>query len=106
MVKRLGDKMRIVRSTTIKEKTNTTKRNQGYQPMESKIKTNDNPPHGGTSVEKPGIKVSITDMEIFKDAIETLIELIKDKRISEDIRYEYLDKLMQLVNINNYHIDL
>lgn len=68
-----------------------------------------------TIIEKPNItkpnkpmkmQVSITDMDIFKDAIKTLIELVKDERISESIRYEYLDKLMKIIDIENYHIEL
>lgn len=53
-----------------------------------------------------GIKVSITDMDIFKNAIQTLLELVKDKEISENIRYKYLNKLMEIIDIEDYHIEL
>lgn len=53
-----------------------------------------------------GVEVSIVDMDIFKSAMDILIGLIQDKRVLEDIRYEYLNKVMGVVDVKDYHIEL
>lgn len=71
------------KNTIIMEKPNTTKPN------------------------KPkGIQVSITDMEIFKEAIKIIIELVKDESVDKDIRMRYFDKLAKVIEIEDYHIEL
>lgn len=52
------------------------------------------------------MQVSITDMDIFKDAINIIIELVKDESIDKDIRMRYFNKLMKVIDIEDYHIEL
>lgn len=70
--------------------------NPNYVPDKINIKSN-----------KPmKMQVSITDMNIFKDTINIIIELAKDESIDKDIRMRYFNKLMKVIDIKDYHIEL
>ena len=53
-----------------------------------------------------GLKLSVTDMDIFKDAINIIIELVEDESVDKNIRMRYFDKLAKVIAIEDYHIKL
>jgi uncharacterized protein (UPF0147 family) len=49
-------------------------------------------------------KVNIENTESFKNALSILSEILRDKRISEDIRGEYIHKSSELLSPKNNNV--
>ena len=50
------------------------------------------------------LSVDVTKFETFKNAIDLLIEIGTDKNIDVEIRQKYMDKLSDIINLDEYYI--
>lgn len=48
----------------------------------------------------------VTNWNMYKDAIDIIISIVKDTRIDKNIRLEYFDRLAESINIEEYDIEL
>lgn len=51
-------------------------------------------------------KYSFTDFDMYKDAVNIILDIVKDTRIDKEIRFEYFDRLAKSIDIEEYDIEL
>jgi len=50
------------------------------------------------------MSVDVTKFETFKNAIGLLLEICTDKNIDVEIRQMYMDKVSDIINLDDYYI--
>lgn len=52
------------------------------------------------------VDVSFTDVDVFQDMLNVLIEICEDDRLADSVKEEYKEKLFSLIDEDEYLIEV